>query len=195
MGNKKGFSKTGIVLVGCMIICLLLALAVVPGGFGSDKKQDLDDEDTPGIQEVVEDGSPLMIFDKRAETKSLISEFGEGKITGVSAISGNEGSSTGFSSTSQKDIKAVYKALKNVVIGDELSEEDLASDGTGSDAIVSDSAESNLNGAIVITFTLSDETPCDFQFASSEVYVLNDKYYNVAGTEKLWTIVQEISDK
>ena len=43
MSKRRKVSKTGIVLVICMLICLLLALAVVPGGFGSDNKKDLDD--------------------------------------------------------------------------------------------------------------------------------------------------------
>ena len=80
MSAKKKFSKTGLILVACMIVCLLLALAVVPGGFGSDKKKDLDDENTPGIKTVLEDGSPLMIFDKRDEVKTLIADFDDEKV-------------------------------------------------------------------------------------------------------------------
>ena len=187
MSGKRKFSKTGIVLVFCMLICLILALAVVPGGFGSgekDKSKDLDDENTPGLQTVIEDGSPLLIFDKRTETKALMSAFEDDAIESVSAALGNEGGAFALDTADQNEITAVYKALKNVVVGEELGPDD-------SDATSAGNA-SNTDGGCNVFFTLSDGSTCDFTFESSEVYYINGDRYAVSGTEDLWSVIEEL---
>lgn len=187
MSKRRKVSKTGIVLVICMLICLLLALAVVPGGFGSDSKKDLDDENTPGLHEVIEDGSPLMIFDKRAETRALIKEFDEDSVQSVSAALGNEGSSVVLDVTEEEDITAIYKALKNVVVGEELGPDE--SDATAA------SSSPNAEGGCNISFVLSDDSTCDFVFESTEVYYLDESRYAVSGTEGLWSVIKELGDQ
>ena len=182
MNKKRSFSKTGLILVACMIVCLLLGLAVVPGGFGSDNKKDLDDENTPGIQEVLKDGSPLMIFDKRPEVKALIADFDEDQIKSVSAtlsVDGDHGAVTvdAMNAGSQDEITAVYKALKNVIIGDQLE--------------AGKSAEADCT----VTFTLADGSTCDFAFENEEVYLLDGKRYAAGGTEGLWSVIQELIDE
>ena len=185
-GNKKRFSKTGIILVGCMLICLILALAVVPGGFGSDDKKDLDDENTPGIQDVIENGSPLLIFDKRPATKALMSEFEENTVESVSATVGNEGHTAILDSADPGDITEVYKALKNVIIGDELGPSD-------ADPTAANNAPNSL-GACYVTFELSDGSTADFMFENTEVYNIDDSRYSAAGTEGLWSVVEELGE-
>ena len=184
MNKRRKFSMTGVVLVCCMLVCLLLALAVVPGGFGSDKKKDLDDDNTPGLQAVIEDGSPLMIFDKRAETRALMTDFEDDAVESVSAVQGNEGNSIFMDSDSQDEITAVYKALKNVIIGDELGEDD-------SDPTAASTAPNN-EGACFVAFTLSDGSTCDFTFESTEVYNYGDARYAADGTEGLWSVIEEL---
>ena len=187
MSKRRKVSMTGIVLVICMLICLLIALAVVPGGFGSDNKKDLDDENTPGLHEVIEDGSPLMIFDKRAETRALIKEFDEDTVQSVSAALGNEGSSVVIDVTEEEEITAIYKALKNVVVGEELGPDE--SDATAA------SSSPNAEGGCNISFVLSDDSTCDFVFESTEVYYLDGSRYAVSGTEGLWSVIKELGNQ
>ncbi len=174
---SKKFSKTGLILVFCMIVCLLIGLAVVPGGFGSGNKKDLDDENTPGIKTVLEDGSPLMIFDKRSEVKVLISDFDEAQVQSVNAklSAGNDSGdmTDGVVHTDDPEtITAVYKALKNIVIGDKLD--------VGKTA----------DPACTVTFTLSDGSECEFVFESETVYLLDGGRYAAAGTEGFWSAIQ-----
>ena len=171
---SRKFSKTGLVLVICMIVCLLIGLSVVPGGFGSDNKKDLDDENTPGLQTVIEDGSPLMIFDKRPEVRKLISDFDEDKVQSLSAELYVDGNGSAMNVESQKEITVVYKALKNVVVGEKLD----GGKSSGTDCS--------------ITFVLADGTACDFAFENESVYLLDGERYEAAGTEGLWSAIQEL---
>lgn len=174
---SKKFSKTGLVLVICMIVCLLIGLAVVPGGFGSDSKKDLDDENTPGLQDVLENGTPLMIFDKRDEVKTLISDFDNDEVRNVIAELTVGSKSYSVNVSDPKEITEVYKALKNVVIGDEL------------DDAKSSSADCSL------TFVLSDGSACGFAFENESVYMSGGKHYEAAGTDGLWSVIQELANE
>lgn len=174
--NRK-FSKTGLVLVICMVVCLLIGLAVVPGGFGSDNKKDLDDENTPGLQDVLENGTPLIIFDKRDEVKTLISDFDNDEVDSVIAELTVGNNSYSVNVTNQKEITEIYKAVKNVVVGDELTN------------AKSSSADCSL------TFTLADGSACGFAFENESVYMLDGKHYEAAGTEGLWSVIQELGDE
>lgn len=177
MSAKKKFSKTGLILVACMIVCLLLALAVVPGGFGSDKKKDLDDENTPGIKTVLEDGSPLMIFDKRDEVKTLIADFDDDKVQSVSAELTVDRDSVSIDISDQKEITAVYKALKNVVIGEKLKGDE------------SHSADCS------VVFVLADGSVCGFAFENESVYMVGGEHYAAAGTESLWSVIEGLANE
>lgn len=174
---SRKYSKTGLVLVICMVVCLLIGLAVVPGGFGSDNKKDLDDENTPGLQDVLENGTPLMIFDKRDEVKTLISDFDKDEVGKVIAELSIDNTSYSANISDQKEITEVYKALKNVVIGDEL------------DDAKSSSADCSL------TFVLADGSACGFAFESKSDYMLSGKHYEAAGTDGLWSTIQELADE
>ena len=62
---KGRFSKTGIALVGCMLVCLILFLAVgMPKGFfgGGGQGGDLDDDGTPKIGEVLKGSNPILVL-------------------------------------------------------------------------------------------------------------------------------------
>ena len=158
---SKKFSKTGLVLVICMIVCLLIGLAVVPGGFGSDSKKDLDDENTPGLHEV----------------KTLISDFDNDEVRNVIAELTVGSKSYSVNVSDPKEITEVYKALKNIVIGDEL------------DDAKSSSADCSL------TFVLSDGSACGFAFENESVYMSGGKHYEAAGTDGLWSVIQELANE
>ena len=85
MKGRK-FSKTGLILVGCMLVCVVLFIAIgAPGGFFGDggKGDYLDDENTPGIGQVLEGDTPLLVFDKSDGARSLMKAFDEGRIAGA----------------------------------------------------------------------------------------------------------------
>lgn len=103
---------------------------------------------------------------------------------GVIDVSWNEGGAFALDTADQNEITAVYKALKNVVVGEELGPDD-------SDATSAGNA-SNTDGGCNVFFTLSDGSTCDFTFESSEVYYINGDRYAVSGTEDLWSVIEEL---
>ncbi len=69
MGGKRRYSKTGkFRLVIVVVVCLLLVLTVIPGGIGSDGKEQNMTTRTP--EDGYRGGLPVMIFDKRESAKS-----------------------------------------------------------------------------------------------------------------------------
>lgn len=172
--GKRKYSKTGIALVGCMLVCLILCLAVgMPdgfSGFGSSGK-DLDDENTPGISEVLDGESPLLIFDKRESTRILMSAFNEDRVEKVTVMYDNgEGEA---SSTEQSDITAVYKALKNItVIGE--SEDD---------------SDSDLNS---VTFVTTDGDESEFIFNGDSIFTDDTGNYEISGGGELLRIIRNM---
>ncbi len=152
MGGKRRYSKTGLVLVMVMVVCLLLVLTVIPGGIGDDgKDKNLDDKNTPGIKTVIEGGTPVMIFDKRESTKKLMQAFDDDEIAAVKIVYDRSGTKEEFNSSVPDDIRKVYKALKNVVVVDET-----------------DLSENNENYRI--TFLLNDGTESIFDFKGRDIF-------------------------
>ena len=182
----KKFSKTGIVLVGCMLVCVILALAVgVPNGFfgSGGEGGDLDDEDTPGIQEVVEGSTPLFIFDKRESTQKLMQDFDNGEVASVSLMYDQMGANEEITSEDPAIIKKAYKALKNIVV----------LEATG---------ESITDAYHYVYFTLSDGTNVCFSFEGENLMNYDDGNggkedgnYEVQNTQGLWTLYNNLADK
>lgn len=182
MSKKRKFSMTGIVLVICMLICLLLALAVVPGGIGSDKKKNLDDENTPDLKTVMEDGSPLLIFDKRTETKALMEAFDNDQVSAVH-VEVNDGETTlDFDSAEAEVITEFYKAVKNVVVGEESD---------SSAATAESDSDSYGSCRIAFEYESGDGDSCVFEFAGPNAYTLDGTNYAVSGTDGLWDLFEE----
>lgn len=165
--QKKKISKTGIALVGSMLVCLILCLAVgLPNAFkGGGAGEDLDDENTPGITDIMDGGSPMMIFDKRESTSVLIDAYSDGQI--AAAALKCDGGEAEF--TSGKEIKSVYKALKNILVEDE----------TGS-------SSGKVWGSVI--FTLEDGSECAFEFEDEDVYIMDGTAYSISGFEELWDL-------
>ena len=176
--NKKGFSKTGIVLIGSMLVCLLICLCVViPGGFGDSKSSKLDDEGTPNMKTLVEEGTPVFLVDKRDSTKKLMQDFDDGNVTGFSVeTTKKDGDSvivdTG-SSDNEQDILAVYKALKNLVITEEPDQK-----GAGSESVI-------------LSFRMKDGGQAEFVFPARDMLQIDNSIYQVANSEALWQAIEE----
>ncbi len=166
--NKKGFSKTGIVLIGSMLVCLLICLCVIiPGGFGKDgESSKLDDEGAPNMKTLVEEGTPIFLLDKRASTKALMQAFDDGNVVSVNA--------EGKSSDNETVILDVYKALKNLVITEEVDK------GTVGNASTS------------IVFKMKDGTEAEYAFPEHGVLKIDEACYLIEGSDALWEAVEKM---
>lgn len=180
------YSKTGLILVIGMVVCVLLALAVVPGGFGGrDKSKDLEDENTPGLNTVLKEGTPILIYDKRPETLALLKAFDEDTVTAVE-IMPREG---GVIITSKEaEIISVYKALKNVVVVEDMAEGDKNSD------IAEETADREAMAEFKsLTFNFADGNSCTFEFRSETVLVMDGRDYLITNAEGMWETLKGLT--
>lgn len=163
---KKGFSKTGLVLIGSMLVCLLICLAVlIPmGGPGGSGAEDLNDEGSPDLKTVMEGSSPILIFDKRPQTRALLAAYEAGSIESVEA-GGKETAVPG-------EVREIYRALKNIAVTGE----------TGA-------AEGN---PLEVRFLLEDGNEADFAFAGENVFLADGAAYEVTGLDALRAQIDEI---
>ncbi len=176
MSGKRKYSKTGIALVLVMVVCLLLVLAVIPGVIGDDgKDKNLDDENTPGLKTVVEEGTPIMIFDKSEPARKLMQAFDDDAIASVEVAYYQDGTLYTSERKAPGDILAVYKALKNVVVAGET-----------------DGNKGNEYNRVI--FRLDDGTESEFVFKGDHVYVSDGEYYDIVNEEDLWQTVREVAD-
>ena len=172
---KGKFSKTGIALVGCMLVCLILFLAVgVPNGFFGDggKGGDLDDDGTPKIGEVIKGNTPILVFDKSDGAKKLMKAFDEGTIESVEVLYDQGGGNAPYKTTDQDEIRTVYKALKNITITGE------------SDMSVTDAYH-------YVVFDFGDDTSYGYRFESTEFLCLGDANYTITGSGDFFNFLQE----
>lgn len=178
MKNGK-FSKTGLILVGCMLVCVILFLAVgVPNGFFGDggKAGDLDDENTPGVEEVMSGQSPLFVFDKSDRTRALISAFDEGRIESVEVFY-DQNEYSAYKTTDQDEIRTVYKALKNIVVIGE-------NDGENSNAFAQ-------TGRHYVKFYSDEGEEYAYIFKGENVIAYKGDEYAIEGGYNLWTFLQD----
>lgn len=172
--KKRKFSKTGLILVGSMILCVVLFLAIgVPNGFFSDSGSggNIDDENTPGIKEVIEDGTPILIFDKSEGAKALMTAFDEGKIASADVLYDEMGGNPSYETSDQGEIKEIYKAMKNIVI-------------------VKETNTSMTDCYHHVYFTLEDGTKYGYSFEGREILNYGDKNYEISGGGDLWNLLR-----
>lgn len=173
----KRVSKTGIVLVGCMLVCLILFLAVgMPNGFFGDggKGGDLDDDGTPKIGEVIDGNSPILVFDKSEGAKRLMTAFDEGTIECAEVLYDQSGSNLPYKTTDQDEIRTIYKALKNITVKGK------------SDMSVTDAYH-------YVYFTFKDGYKYGYRFEGTGVLVYGDNYenYEISGGKDLFDFMYE----
>lgn len=179
------YSKTGLILVIGMVVCVLLALAVVPGGFGGrDKSKDLEDENTPGLNTVLKEGTPILIYDKRPETLALLKAFDEDAVAAVE-IMPREGDVV--ITSKDAEIISVYKALKNVVVVEEMAKGDKSSDTAEETADREEMAEFRS-----LTFKFADGNSCIFEFGGEKILVMDGRDYLITNTAGLWETLKEL---
>ncbi|MBQ3322787.1 MAG: hypothetical protein IJH05_08100 [Firmicutes bacterium] len=172
---KGRFSKTGIVLVGCMLVCLIMFLAVgVPNGFFGDsgKGGDLDDDNTPKIGEVLSGSSPILVFDKSEGAKKLMTAFDEGSIESVELLYDEGGAGEPYETEDQTEIREIYKALKNITV-------------TG------ESETSVTDGYHYVVFNFADGGSYGYNFEGRGILVYGEKNYEISGSDAFFDFVQE----
>lgn len=172
---KGRVSKTGIVLVGCMLVCLILFLAVgVPNGFFGDggKGGDLDDENTPKIGEVLKGSSPILVFDKSDGAKQLMTAFDEGTIVSATVLYDEMGANEPYETTDQDEIRTIYKGLKNITVTGE------------SETSLTDSYH-------FVEFTFADGTSYGYRFEGTELLCYGTENYDISGGEELFSFMRE----
>lgn len=178
---KGKFSKTGLILVGGMLVCLILFLAVgMPKGFlsGGGQSGDLDDEDTPGIGEVVKGNTPLLIFDKSESAKILMEAFDNGEIAKVEILYDQAGANSSVESEDQAVIRQAYKALKNITVADTTDES------------VTDAYHH-------VYFTLETGAEIGYDFEGPDILVYHDgtakgTNYDISGSQGLWKLYNKM---
>lgn len=182
---KRRFSRTGLILTGCTLVCFILFLAVgMPNGFlgGGGQGGDLDDDGTPGIKDVVSGSTPILIFDKSAKAKALMKAFDEGEISKVDILYDQGGGNSSIESEDQAVIKKAYKALKNVVV-------------------LKPSMMSVTDSYHHIVFTLSDGTEVGYSFEGTGILVYSNSdssedngNYSVEGSEGIWALYENLRE-
>ncbi|MCQ2547294.1 MAG: hypothetical protein MJ161_07120 [Clostridia bacterium] len=181
---KGKFSKTGIALVGCMLVCVILALAVgVPNGFFGDtgKGGDLDDENTPKVSDIVDGKTPIFMFDKSKDAMALMTAFDRGEIADVLLMFDPEGGNAPAESDDQDVIRQAYKALKNIVVLE-------ATEDAGPECYHN------------ITFTLNDGTGVTYSFDGTDILIYDDGTgntvkYSIEGAEELQELYSRLAEQ
>ena len=172
--NRK-FSKTGIVLVGCMLVCLILFLAVgMPKGFfgGGGQGGDLDDDGTPKIGEVLKGSNPILVFDKSDGAKQLMTAFDEGTIVSAEVLFDQMGGNEPYQTTDQEEIRIIYKALKNITVKGK------------SEMSVTDSYH-------YVFFTFEDGSSYGYRFEGTSLLCYGEDNYDIEGGGELFGFMRE----
>ena len=172
---KKRVSKTGIVLVGCMLVCLILFLAVgVPNGFFGDggKGGDLDDDGTPKIGEVLKGSNLILVFDKSEGARQLMTAFDEGTIVSAAVLYDEMGANEPYETTDQDEIRTIYKGLKNITVTGE------------SEASITDNYH-------FVEFTFSDGASYGYRFEGTKLLCYGESNYDISGGEELFGFMRE----
>ena len=172
---KGRFSKTGIALVGCMLVCLILFLAVgMPKGFfgGGGQGGDLDDDGTPKIGEVLKGSNPILVFDKSDGAKQLMTAFDEGTIVSATVLYDQMGANEPYETTDQDEIRTIYKGLKNITVTGE------------SDQSITDSYH-------FVTFTFEDGSSYGYRFEGTDLLCYGEVNYDISGGEGLFSFMRE----
>ena len=184
-------SKTGIVLVGSMILCIIMALAIgVPSGFFSGDgggDNDLNDDNTPGISDVIDGKTPLLMYDKSREAKLLMEAMEDDRVVSVNLLY-DQGGGNGEAESSDPDvIRRAYKAMKNITV---LEDEEV-------NVAVTDSYHH-------VYFTLEDGTKVGYSFEGEDVILIPSgaeagssgsaaEPHLIEGSGGLWKLYRELA--
>lgn len=186
-------SKTGIALVGSMILCIILALAIgVPSGFfsgdgGSDN--DLNDDNTPGISDVIDGKIPILMYDKSREAKLLMEAMEDDRVVSVNLLYDQGGGNEAIESSDPDVIRRAYKAMKNITV---LEDEEV-------NVAVTDSYHH-------VYFTLEDGTKVGYSFEGEDVILIPSgaeagssgsaaEPHPVEGSRGLWELYRELAEE
>lgn len=158
-------------MVGSMVICLLICLAVlIPrGGAGGPAAEDLNDENTPDLKTVVQEGSPILIYDKRPEAQALLAAYDAGTLEEAWV---QVGAGEKRQVTAPSEVKELYRLLKNVVV-------------TGEAQDPRESEASEGNDPIALGFVLADGSECTYVFAGDGVLAIDDAALAITGEKPL----------
>ena len=158
-------------MVGSMVICLLICLAVlIPrGGAGGPAAEDLNDENTPDLKTVVQEGSPILIYDKRPEAQALLAAYDAGTLEEAWV---QVGAGEKRQVTAPSEVKELYRLLKNVVV-------------TGEAPDPRESEASEGNDPIALGFVLADGSECTYVFAGDGVLAIDDAQIAITGEKPL----------
>ncbi len=183
--KKRKFSRTGLVLVGSMVICLLICLAVlIPrGGAGGPAAEDLNDENTPDLKTVVQEGTPLLIYDKRPEAQALLTAYEAGALEEAWV---QIGAGEKRQVTTPSEVKELYRLLKNVVVTGE------APDPRESEAADESEAPDGNIEATALGFVLADGDECTYVFAGNGVLAIDDATFAITGEKPLFEKLEKL---
>ena len=197
--KQRKFSKTGMVLVGSMIICLLICLAVVlpKGGPGGTEAADLNDADTPDLETVMSEGTPVLIFDKRTEAQALVAAYENGTMEKIQ-VSWDDGTEVTVDQPS--DVKEAYRLFKNIVVtadaetasagddpeGNDPEADDIEADDVEADEDAAGDEEAGGGGEeIDLAFSMEDEAPCEYTLLGESALSIGDEDFRVTGAGPL----------
>ncbi len=194
--KQRKFSKTGMVLVGSMIICLLICLAVVlpKGGPGGTEAADLNDADTPDLKTVMDEGTPVLIFDKRTEAQALVAAYENGTMEKIQ-VSWDDGTEVTIDTPDQ--VRETYRLFKNIVVtadaetasaGDDPEGNDPEADDIEADDVEADedaSGDETEPAEIDLAFSMEDEAPCEYTLLGESALSIGDEDFRVTGAEPL----------
>lgn len=173
--KQRKFSKTGLALVTSMLICLLICLVVLlpKGGLGGSEAEDLNDADTPDLKTVMNEGTPVLIYDKRPEAQALVAAYENGTMEKIE-ISWEDG--TDLTADQPSEIKEIYRLFKNIVVAT-----DAETASAGDDTDDSDDGEAKIG----LAFQVEDGAPCEYTLIGDSALTIGDEDYRVTGAEAL----------
>lgn len=190
--KQSKISKTGLALVASMLICLLICLAVLlpKGGLGGSEAEDLNDADTPDLKTVMNEGTPVLIYDKRPEAQALVAAYENGTMEKIE-ISWQDG--TDLSVDQPSEIKEIYRLFKNIVVtadaetasaGDDIADADPEVDDADTDDIAGADGDDGV-AEIDLAFWVEDEAPCEYTLIGDSALTIGDEDYRVTSAEAL----------
>ena len=156
-----------------MLLIIFIAVGAPNGFFGDGGKSgDLDDEGTPKIGDVISGSSPILVFDQSQGAKDLMTAFDKGAIEKAELLYDESGGNDPYQTTSQDEIRTIYKALKNITVTGE------------SETSVTDSYHH-------VTFYFEDGGSYGYSFEGTGILVQDEARYDIEGGDALFDYMQE----
>lgn len=186
--DMRKFSKTGVALIGTMIVCAIIVIAIgVPNGFfgGDDGAGDMNDDKTPGVKQVMDGQTPLFMYDRSEAAITLMDAMDKGEVVSVSLLYDQMGANSPVESKDSDVIREAYRALKNIVVIDG------GSDGQGNVMDVTDSYH-------YVYFTLKNGSEIGYRFEGEEAILIPDgtatgDLQAIDGSAELWDVYWKLA--